>query len=140
VAVKAAVETNWPGTEVEVKFSRKAGCPCGCSPGYVGKIIQGGHGTDKDGNTLNRADVWLTEDDLTADETATIVAYAAKQAVKLPAEIAAGEAKLAAEKAAKEAQRIADDKANEERRARWEAQQRRWAEQSADESLACAAI
>lgn len=113
-AAKAAVEARFPGVKVELKFSRTAGCGCGCSPGYVGKIVEGVSAVDADGNLLSRADLWASEV-ISFAEIATVKAAALKAAAKLPQEIAAGEAKLAAEAAAKEQERA------ERERQRWEA-------------------
>lgn len=119
--VKQAVESKF-GVVVEVKFSRTAGCSCGCSPGFVGKIVSF---TDADGRSqLSRADVWV-EENLTADDLAPVTALAAKLEKGLPAEIAAGNAKAAADKAAKEEQQRRERAEREEARvardARWAA-------------------
>jgi len=136
----AAIEARF-GVRVDLKFSRTAGCSCGCSPGFIGKILDRGanNATDSLGVGLSRASLWVNVP-VTADDAASIVAYAAKQASKLPAEIEAGNSKVAVEKAARAAEKLAEEQAREERRARWSAQEQRWAEQSADESLLCAAL
>ncbi len=97
------------GVKVELKFSRYAGCSCGCSPGFVGKILDSDplafrHG----GSPLSRAHIWV-DVPLSDEEKQSIVDFAAKQAAKLPAEIEAGNAKVAAEKAAPEQERLAQE-------------------------------
>lgn len=85
-------------SDLELKFSQKAGCSCGCSPGYIGKIVTESPFGVKG---LSRRDVWV-DTLLTTTAAMAIAAEADKQALKLPAELAAGaaqEAKRAEEKA-----------------------------------------
>lgn len=126
-AAKAAIEAQF-GVTVELKFSRYAGCSCGCSPGFVGKIVGGIRGE------LSRADVWMSEEIATEDEAA-VVACAARMAKGLPAEIAKGEAKVAAEQAERKALTEAREREWAEINAHLEADKRRLAEQEAREEL-----
>lgn len=131
---KAAVEARF-GIKVELKFSRKAGCSCGCSPGFVGKIVGTGEGFGK----LSRRTIWVHEV-LTDADKAEVIAAAAKYAKRLPAEIEEGNAQLAAEAAAKQ---VEEDKRKQERAARLERyaqQEARWAQQAADASLDSACL
>lgn len=132
-AIKAAF-----GVNVELKFSQKAGCSCGCSPGFVGKILSDNPFSARHGGTsLSRASVWMNVP-ITKEEEASIVACAVKWAAKLPAEIEAGNARVAAEKAAIEAARLAEQAECDARRARWAAQEREWEARRADASLVSA--
>lgn len=44
--------------EIQLAFSVYAGCSCGCSPGYVGRVASGRAITSPGGAVLNRADIW----------------------------------------------------------------------------------
>lgn len=44
--------------ELSLAFSVYAGCSCGCSPGFVGRVTSGREIASPDGSVLNRADVW----------------------------------------------------------------------------------
>jgi hypothetical protein len=135
----AAIEEAF-GVRVALKFSRTAGCSCGCSPGFVGTILDSDpfaftHG----GSPLSRASIWV-DVPLSEAEKQSIVEFAAKQAKKLPAEIEAGNAKVAAEKAAEEEARKAKEARREERRQYRAAQEQKQAEMQADESFASACL
>lgn len=69
--------------DFELKYSRKAGCACGCSPGFVGKLL-----TNSLHRELSRTNVWM---DVSPSEAALTLlrAECIKQGRKLPAEIAA---------------------------------------------------
>lgn len=134
-AIAKAVEAAYPGTKVEVKFSRTAGCSCGCSPGFVGKIteLKEGH------RELCRATVYVKET-LEEGEAEAIKAYADKQALGLPKEIEEGRAQVAAEKAAREVvenQKRAERQARLDQYARWDQER---AEQQAQAALDSAAL
>lgn len=128
-----AVETAF-GVKVSLKFSRTAGCSCGCSPGFVGEILEGERSASYNGVQLSRASIWM-EVPLTDEEKQAIVDYAAKQAAKLPAEIEAGKAKVAAEQAAKAAAEAARQAKREATRQYWAERERQWAQKNADASL-----
>lgn len=126
-AAKAAVEAKF-GVVVELKFSRTAGCSCGCSPGFVGKIVSG------IAPELSRADVWVKET-ISEAEVKAVADFAAKWAARLPEEIKAGNAKAEAETAARAANYLEREKEAQARLDRAVAQERKWLELAADESL-----
>jgi hypothetical protein len=102
-----------PG-DFTLKFSAKAGCPCGCSPGYIGMLTPAGYSRPSS-DKLSRHHLWM--DVLVGDgDIANIRAVMAKQAARLPAERIRGEAKVAAEKAVREAQKAKEV----EEQAAWE--------------------
>ncbi len=110
------------GVEVELTFSAKAGCSCGCSPGFIGTIV--GDWTAKDSVTgfgLSRSTVFVKEVVTDAD-VAEIKAVCVKEAAKLPAEAVKGNALVAAEQAALAEQKRLSEVARAEREARWAAQ------------------
>jgi len=67
--------------DMEIRFSRTAGCKCGCSPGFVGKLSKFVPG-------LSGKNVWMRL--APSDDAMTLLrAECIRQAAKLPAEIAA---------------------------------------------------
>jgi hypothetical protein len=132
-AVKAAVEAKFPGVKVEVKFSRKAGCSCGCSPGFVGTLLEGF------ALELSRCTMWL--DDVLGEGDAKLIAdYAAKQAKGLPKEIEEGNVQVAQEKAEREAEKVRRQQEAAERAAYWARRDQERKEQAAQESFDSAAL
>lgn len=74
-----AEKFNISPTQFEIKFSRTAGCSCGCSPGYVGKLKSYHAG-------LSHHVVWVKDIPLTEANKAALVQVCAKQAAALEAE------------------------------------------------------
>jgi hypothetical protein len=68
--------------QFELSFSLKAGCPCGCSPGYVGKVLVPSYYGE-----LSRANVWMNGIVLSDADRVAYDKVAEKQKVKLAAEI-----------------------------------------------------
>lgn len=66
--------------EFTLRFSRTAGCSCGCSPGYVGKLTNYHP-------KLSRANVWMKDIPLSDEDRKAYDAVCAKQKVKLEKEI-----------------------------------------------------
>lgn len=66
--------------EFTLRFSRTAGCSCGCSPGYVGKLVA--HNPK-----LSRHNVWMKDIPLSDEDRKAYDAVCAKQKVKLEKEI-----------------------------------------------------
>ena len=135
---KAAVEAAF-GVQVELVFSQKAGCACGCSPGFVGTIVGDALAKNAAGEALSRASIWV-DCPVAPSEDRQIEVFAAKQALGLPAEIAAGNAKVEAEKAAQTAAELEQKKIREARLARWAAEDLEREQRRADESMLCANI
>jgi hypothetical protein len=86
-----AARFSIPQEALTLAFSRKAGCSCGCSPGYVGTLTRSDFVQD-----LSRSNVWM---DVACSAVALerVTAEMNKQAARLPAEIARHKAKVIAE-------------------------------------------
>jgi hypothetical protein len=67
--------------QFELRFSFKAGCSCGCSPGYVGKLLN----YDSE---FSRSNVWVEGVQLTEANKARLDVVIAKQNANLAKEIA----------------------------------------------------
>jgi hypothetical protein len=67
---------------LKLTYSRKAGCRCGCSPGYVGSLTS-------PHPTLSGKDVWVKDLELTDAAKKTLDLAIAKQTLNLVAEIKA---------------------------------------------------
>ena len=103
---------------LDLHYSRYAGCSCGCSPGYVGKII---NAPWYDG-ILRRAYVFMdvVPSELAMAHVRTVMEDAA---AKLPNEIIRGNAKVAAQRAEdariRAEQKVKDEQEEAEHKARW---------------------
>ena len=74
------------GQIVSLQFSHKAGCSCGCSPGFVGKTAKLDTMLDKD-TILAGKNIWIEGVEITADERAELAKIIEVQAKKLALEI-----------------------------------------------------
>lgn len=103
----AAIEQKF-GVKVELQYSRKAGCSCGCSPGFKGKMVEGFS------KEISRADIFV-DVPITKEEEAEIVQYAAAQAEGLPAEIATSNAQVKEERKRKAEQACREEERKQRR-------------------------
>ena len=103
---------------LDLHFSRYAGCSCGCSPGYVGKII----GAPGYAGNLRRSRVFM-EVAATEEELNKVRAVMNQAAAALPDEIIRGNAKVAAQREAdakaRAEQKVKDKQEEAEHKARW---------------------
>ena len=124
---------------LDLHFSRYAGCSCGCSPGYIGKII----GAPGYAGILRRSLVFM---EVVTSELAMAHVRAVMEdaAAKLPNEIIRGNARVAAQReidarvrAEQQVKAEQEETERKERWARWDAEEK---ERSSNEALNSASL